>query len=34
MGWVQHYSDDPKESSLFLEKEAWIDDAGDKVAVF
>jgi hypothetical protein len=33
MGWVQHYSDDPKESSLFLEKAAWIDDTGEHVAI-
>lgn len=33
MGWAQHYSDDPRELSLFLEKAAWIDDAGEQVAI-
>ena len=33
MGWIQHYSDDPKESSLFLEKAAWIDDAGENIEI-
>jgi Family of unknown function (DUF6338) len=25
MGWVQHYSDDSDDSSVFLEKAAWVD---------
>lgn len=26
MGWLRYYSDEPKDSSLFLEKAAWLDE--------
>jgi hypothetical protein len=33
MGWVQHYSDDPKEPSLFLQAAAWVDENGENIPI-
>lgn len=33
MGWVQHYSDDPNEGGLFLQKAAWIDADHKRISV-
>jgi hypothetical protein len=33
LGWVEYYSDDPKESNLFLQKAKWIDENGDLVPI-
>jgi hypothetical protein len=33
MGWAEHYSDDPKEGSLFLQKAAWIKDDGAEAPI-
>lgn len=33
LGWVEHYSDDPKESNLFLQKANWIDESNELVPI-
>lgn len=33
MGWIRYYSDEPKDSSLFLEKAAWIGENSTTIPI-
>jgi hypothetical protein len=33
MGWVSHYSDDPKDSSVFLQSAVWLGESGEMIAI-